>query len=242
MNRPAAVLLCLLAACRTVHKPTTTPPRMPPPTDYVYVDTLDVLGFQYQWLQARARVSVRYEEKTTEFTAHVRARHDSAIWISLTPLAGIEAARLLLTRDSIRLMDRLGKKSLQTDYRFLDSLTSLPLTFTQVQNLLAGNLIAPASRYRLSRHDTLFVGVSDQQSRRDSVVFTRSRLLRFQSVTVAPVGQLALHNQQYVLQDNQPFALWRKWTIFHHDTLDVEITFNRIKLNEALRFPFRSEE
>lgn len=237
------MLMLLLAACRTTSVPVSTPARSTPASSAVWVsaDSLASPGFRYEWLQARAKVTAFINGRKNEFTAHIRVRHDSVIWISLSALAGLEAARLMLTPDSLRLLDRLDKKQKLAAFAELQELTSVPLTFRQLENLIAGNPILVYSTYQLMQRDSLWIARGGHTGS-DSLVFSPSRLLRYQTITDQRNGRLFIENQQYEIQYNQPFALWRKWTLTNGDSLEAEVTFTRIRLNEPLRFPFRAEE
>jgi hypothetical protein len=69
-------------------------------------------------------------------------KKDSIIWISLTGTAlNIEAFRVLITPDSIVIMDKINKTVRQSSISHLQEVTQLPLSFSDLQDFLVGNAI-----------------------------------------------------------------------------------------------------
>lgn len=63
------------------------------------------------------KAKVEYEDKMSSysFIANIRIAHDSLIWASFTGPFGVEVARLLVDRDSVKIWNKLnGEKSVRT--------------------------------------------------------------------------------------------------------------------------------
>ena len=62
-----------------------------------------MLKNQLKFNTLNSKFSLRYEEgkKVTNLKGQIRIAQDSLIWISCSPALGIEAARVLLSKDSI---------------------------------------------------------------------------------------------------------------------------------------------
>jgi hypothetical protein len=110
-------------------------------------------SFSAQWFSGKASVETDVEGKTNSFDISLRVKKDSVIWISISPLLGIEIARVLLTRDSVKFMDRYHKKFQVTDYNFLNELLRMNVDFDIVQGILTGNLFA----YKKSKFNSVFI-------------------------------------------------------------------------------------
>lgn len=98
-------------------------------------------AFTYEWLSAKLSADADWGDKGGQFKVNLRIRHDSAIWMSITPALGIEAARLLITKDSIFFMDKLKKQYYKAEYEELEELTNSELPFESLENLIVGNAI-----------------------------------------------------------------------------------------------------
>ena len=62
---------------------------------------------QPQWAAMRMQVEADIAGDRNSFKVNARMRRDSAIWMSITPALGVEAARIVLTRDSVRFLSKV---------------------------------------------------------------------------------------------------------------------------------------
>jgi hypothetical protein len=132
----------VVSSCHTTKKVTEAPLPVKLKGDSVIVvfDSLMHHQFDFSWLTGKAEVE--YTDKnneTTSFDVNLRMRKDSAIWISITPLLGIEVARVLVTPDSIRILDRLNKTYMHRDFDFLEDLLKTRINFDIMQAVIVGN-------------------------------------------------------------------------------------------------------
>ncbi len=69
----------------------------------------------------------------------IRIKRDSVIYISIAPLLSIELARLLLTPDTVRMINRLDNTYYIGDMSVLNNMLNTHLDFYMLQALLTGN-------------------------------------------------------------------------------------------------------
>jgi hypothetical protein len=93
--------------------------------------------------EMKAKVSINYEtvEQRQGFSANVRMRQDSIIWVSIAPLLGIEMVRAVITPDSLKLLDRFNKRYYLGRFDRLNELLDVDLDFAMLQSLITGNNI-----------------------------------------------------------------------------------------------------
>jgi|JI10StandDraft_1071094.scaffolds.fasta_scaffold292209_2 hypothetical protein len=134
-----------LGSCRTLRpiKPPVTPPetvsqRLDFKTPKALINYLKINEFKYDWLTSKFSADVVTEDNKQSFTVSVRAKKDSAMWLSVSVL-GIEGARMLITQDSVRFMDKLNNKYFVGDYQYLSKLLSIDVDFETMQSVLIGN-------------------------------------------------------------------------------------------------------
>lgn len=77
--------------------------------------------------------------KKNEFTAFVRLRKDSIMWISINAILGIEAARVLITPDSIKVLNKIDHVYKLNSVEALQEIANVPFTFQELQNVIIGN-------------------------------------------------------------------------------------------------------
>ncbi len=139
------ILVFLLSSCRTL-KP-VKPPVIPDESAVKHLDYksprvlsnyLSQNEFHFDWITGKFNAEITTESNKQSFNVSLRAKKDSAIWISAS-LLGIEGARMLITQDSVRFMDKINNKFFVGDYRYLSSLLNLDIDFETIQSVLTGN-------------------------------------------------------------------------------------------------------
>jgi hypothetical protein len=106
------------------------------------LDKLELNSFKANWMSAKASVSTVKDGNETSFNISMRYKRDSVIWISISPLLGIEVARVMVTPDSIKFLDRLHGKYKVSSFESINKLLQLKVNFDIVQSLLVGNFFA----------------------------------------------------------------------------------------------------
>lgn len=92
------------------------------------------------WESYSSRVSSRYKDPYTSlsFTAKVRLQKDSALWVSISAALGIEVIRAYITPTRVRVINRLDKTYLDTDFLTLSSQLGAPISFNTLQSVFSG--------------------------------------------------------------------------------------------------------
>jgi hypothetical protein len=104
---------------------------------------IDKNKFEFDWLGMKLDAEFTSGEEQQGFKATVRMRKDSAVSVSVSPALGIEVLRMLVDRDSLKMVSEIpGDK-----YVFLGSveqlseLAKIDLDVSTMQDLLIGNPI-----------------------------------------------------------------------------------------------------
>lgn len=141
------LFVSVFSACRTIQK--TEKPIVIKENRKLKDITADSLlmfindsAFRAERLSGKAEVETDIEGESHSFDITIRVRKDSAVWISISPLLGIEVMRVLITRDSVKYLDRLHKKYQVTGYHFLNDLLRMNLDYEIIQGVLTGNLFS----------------------------------------------------------------------------------------------------
>ncbi|MGB0887044.1 MAG: DUF4292 domain-containing protein [Vicingaceae bacterium] len=105
------------------------------------VKKLKANEFQFKTISAKATVAlIDSAQKKTSFKTHLRIKKDSIIWMTLGSL-GIEGARVIITQDSVKLINRLKKEYFLGDFAYLNKLLNTDLDYQMIEALLIGNSI-----------------------------------------------------------------------------------------------------
>lgn len=94
---------------------------------------------KYDWLYAKADVETLIDGEDHNLDVRIRARKDSAIWISIQAVGLIDIAKLLITRDSVKMVVYVKKQYFKGDFNYINQLLNADLDFDLIQAALIGN-------------------------------------------------------------------------------------------------------
>lgn len=97
------------------------------------------------YLKADAAAAYNDGKNAYDLDIELVCEKDQYIWMKVTALFGIEAARVMITPDKIQLLDRLNRKHITANFNYLKNFTDIPLTFAQLQNIIMANALFDAN-------------------------------------------------------------------------------------------------
>ncbi|MBN8692009.1 MAG: DUF4292 domain-containing protein [Bacteroidetes bacterium] len=95
--------------------------------------------FNFDWVYAKANVEANIDGKEESFDIKVRIRKDSAMLVSIQYLLGVEVAKILITKDSVKMVIYPRKQYFKGDYNYINELLHADLDFDLLQAVLFGN-------------------------------------------------------------------------------------------------------
>ena len=93
---------------------------------------------QYNWLFLKANVNTLFEGEDKGFDAKVKLKKDSIMLITIELLT-IDFAKVLITKDSIKMVDYYHKQYFKGDFNFINNLLNADLDFNVIQSVIIGN-------------------------------------------------------------------------------------------------------
>ena len=93
---------------------------------------------QYNWLYLKSNVTTLFEGEDKSFDAKVKLRKDSIMLITLE-LLSIDFAKVLITKDSIKMVDYYHHKYFKGDFNYINDLLNADLDFNVIQSVIIGN-------------------------------------------------------------------------------------------------------
>lgn len=120
-----------------------------------------------RYYTAKASVGLRMPDGNKSFKAQIRSVRDSAAWVSVIPALGIEVARVLLTTDSLKMLDKMADQYFVGDTAAAKAQFGLQPSLTLLQQALLGKAIGldPQEKYRSDREDGQYVLTSREKRR-----------------------------------------------------------------------------
>jgi len=212
----------------------------------------------YKWINAKADVQTLIDGEDQNLDIRVRGRKDSAIWIQIQAIGLIDVAKLLITRDTVKMVVYIKKQYFVGDFNYINQLLNADLDFDLLQAALFGNSadfddddskLKPTAdiancRYLLSteRKRKLKRITSGQDSLKRSL----------QTMTLDPETYKIINNDFTDVTTNRKFsATYSKFTAIdsvfapHHVDIDIsaekkinlKINYVRIEINQPQKMP-----
>jgi outer membrane lipoprotein-sorting protein len=104
----------------------------------------------FDFFSARFSGSVNYGGGQTDIGGTIRIRKDSAVFISVAPFLGIEVARILITPDHVKMVNRLESTYFEGDMELINGMLNADLDFYMLQSMLLGNDLPHFSTHNFS--------------------------------------------------------------------------------------------
>lgn len=198
------------------------------------------------FLTFNSKVNVDYkgfDGKKYDVNANVRMYKDSAIWISANAILGIEAMRVLITRDSVKLLDKLNKVYTARSMDYLQDVTSLPLDLPTLQQLIIGNAVFKDSTVvaLTSNAGTISLLTIGQWFKNLLTVDASNKALvhsKLDDVNLARNRTADLSYSDYENKKGPLFATKRRIVITENKILDIKLDFKQYDFNQEVSFPF----
>ncbi|MDQ3108834.1 MAG: DUF4292 domain-containing protein [Bacteroidota bacterium] len=218
--------------------------------------------FHFEWFSGKLDCEASDDSSKVNFDVTVRIRRDSVIWMIITePLMGIQVARVLITKDSVKFIQKLPEeKCFKGDFVILSNLLQNEVDYDMIQSLLVGN---SASFYEedeklnssVNRAECTYI-LSTIRKRKLNKVLSNPQTPPadpLQTITMDPVSFKILkilfidaqnrtftaHYSEFAPEDSLMFP--HKALFFARGaqkSARLDVTYKKIKLNQPLEFPF----
>ena len=252
-----AVIMILISSCRSTRKISTAMSKKDSTTVSINPAENDsakrvetalkkIKAGHINFTTFSAQMKIDYadsRDKKYDVNAFVRMKKDSIIWISINAILGIEAFRIMITPDTVSVLDKINKTIQYHTFDYLKEMTNLPVDFTALQDLILGNPVFLDSNivaYTESENSTTLTSLGNyfknfatfynpdlllQRSKLDDVDVTRSRTAD-------------LTYQDYEDNGNRKFSTKRKISIAYKTKLDIALEFKKVEFGAVQNYPF----
>ncbi len=192
-----------------------------------------------------AKVKIDYEGDaiSDQATANIRMQKDSVIWISLTGALGIEGFRLMVNKDSVKLMNKLEKKVQYRSISYLQELTEIPVDFYGLQDLIIGNPVFVDSTiisYKKTDNEILILMAGNVFKNLLSISNPDLRIIhsKLDDMHALKNRTCDITYGDYTQQDSIKFSTSRKITVAEKSKLNIQLVFKQYEFNKTLSYPF----
>lgn len=121
---------------------------VPIQSSIVKMDEFEIDEIDYKYLSTKSKFKYKNENQLISATLNTRIERDTKIWFSIRVALGVEAARGLITKDELTIIDRVNKQVIRSTPDIIERTFKIKLNFEQLESILIGNLL-----YGISNED-----------------------------------------------------------------------------------------
>jgi hypothetical protein len=266
VNSILIFLLVLASSCRA--KKTITKDPVNVTTNIVEIGisspdslsrAMQIADAPIQWFGSKVSVNSDINNQTNAFSANLRIKKDSAIWISISPALGIEVARALITPDSLKFINRINGTYFKGDYKYLNELLQIEVNFKMIQAILLGNTYLHYSieQYISDRENTELVlsTLKKRKIRREidveipqiltqEIWFSslQNKIVRMEMQDYRPIRKFTVNYLQFEKVDDLNMPNKLIITAQADKQVKIDLEYSRMTINKELNLPFNIPE
>jgi hypothetical protein len=226
--------------------------------DYL-INKLKEHELKYEWFTAK--FSAEYENKgqSNSFDGQIRIRKDSLIWLSFSPVLGIEVFRMMISQDSVKFIDRMNGTYFTGDYNYVNNFLHSNIDYDILQSFLIGNDLSvyENSTFRASIDNNDYKLSTAERMKLKKFIRNSQEKLRvlIQNIWIDPLTfkinkanvkeiqkpnmKLEASYSEFKEIDHQLFPKVMSFDITAENDILVSVSFSRINFNVQQAFPFR---
>jgi len=197
-----------------------------------------------EWLSAHAKIKAKDTKQTQSFNADIRMKKDSIFWINIyPPFLKVSVAQALITKDSIKLLDRIHKKYYVKNISYLEEVVNYPLDFNSLQELILGNNMTVFNETTTLNNADNSCCLNTKEQSLDMALHIDNEAFTIKEMCVADSTKnqsISVKMSNYKDLNDKQFAHRRVIDVKTPDVYHAEIDFSKIKINEPLSFPFKA--
>ncbi len=216
--------------------------------------------FDFEWFSAKFSADYEIDNNNSSFSGQIRIRKDSIIWISISKFS-IEGARILITQDSVFVINRLDNNYFKSDFNYINRFINNAIDFDMLQALIIGNdfkyyendkfkssfdgeiyHLSTVNRHKLKKY------IKNENDRLKILVQNISinphtfKIINLSVKEVKENNKLKISYSDFENINNQLFPAKSEISVFSEKEIKINVEFSRITINETLGFPFKIPE
>jgi hypothetical protein len=211
-----------------------------------YLEKLLDNSISYEWMSMRCKAVFDDGNLRQQFSANIRMKKDSIVWLSVSGPMGVEAMRLAITRDSFFLLNKINKDFTARPISFLNEIAPLNTSLKTLQNLLmALPATLPRSEKRFFQSDSLLV-FQEQNNAIRQITSVHQKNYTTQEIMLADLRW----KQDLKIKFDHYKSIGDKWFPFQREisvhrgpqNMWIALEVMRYTIDEPLSFPFEVNE
>ena len=198
------------------------------------------------WFNAKAKISVKLEnQKIPSFSSLIISENDKRLWLNAKSF-GFEAGRILLTQDSIMVMNRLQKQYIKERIDNVSEGVELPselfkeLGVSQLQDALIGNPLNSTIPYTvLTIKEDAYVLTGEMEGVQSTLILNKVTQLPRSASFETQNSTVTIDYNDYRLLGEKQFSYQRKISLTSSDRISsLDIQYSSVELDSPKKINF----
>lgn len=203
--------------------------------------------FKFDYFTLKSKINLIDDGKKQDATVLFRIKKDSIIWFNISGSLGIQGMRGILTKDSVKILNRVGKEYSEYDYNELSRLFKFNLSYDLIEAIIVGNpprKIEAIDEAKLVK-DQFWITQKENQYNILSKVNSATRRLQEVTVTEDSTGnKLNLEYKNFQMIEQQVFPFSCNISLIYETNNGIIVTklniiHNKVEIpDKPLKYPF----
>lgn len=225
--------------------------------DYIF-EQLKKNELKFKTLSGKFSAEAEVNGESSSFSGNIFIIKDSIIWVSVQKI-GLEVARLLLTSDTAKFINRINKTYFISDFNFVNQLFKTDFDFDIVQSILIGNDLSyydnnkfratiENMQYKLSTFNRVKLKKSLKKENENARVLIQDIWLDPFSFKIKKImiKEVKNENRKFLAEyfdfkeiDQQLFPEKINFQIIEEKKIKIDLEFSKISFNSTESMPFK---
>ncbi len=206
------------------------------------IKEVDENSFEFDNLEATIGISMK-GDNIPDLKGKLRMQNDSVIWISLSLKIGIEVARVMITDDTIKFVNRNTRTYIDESLEIINNALPVEASLQFFQDLLVGNLsnINNDERYKVTIEDGKYRLGNDSTELISNNIWVTPNSFKISRYNIKEnYGNNVIELQYGEFQEVGGKLMPSKINLelSFGEKMSLEINYSDIKSGEKLNFPF----
>lgn len=217
-------------------------------------------GIGYENIEIKFSTRAVIEDKNYSLNITYRNTKDETIWISVRAMLGIEAARVIATRDSVWVISKIAQIKEKGTWKEMSKTIGYPLNFDALQSIMSRKIFYPGTNdlsilnsflVRDNGKNTVLLVPDFKKQRQINDVDSYGFLPQFivdkgsgglNGTRLVPRENEWMFEVKYQVDSDDNMGLGNSMVLKAVDTdsnLDMELKIQQLTINQSLKFPFQ---
>jgi len=210
-------------------------------------EDLKIEKIDFKYLTIKSKIQFKEQHKTTKATALIRMRKDSVIWFNLSGALGVQGVRGIITKDSVKIINRIDKAYYLYGFKEVSEEFKFPIDYNLIQSMIVGDMPKPLTdETSIKKSNNRYMIKQNIEAIR-IINYINQTSMKLEEVSVTEKetdNSLKLLYKDFKNVNGQglPFSIFI--SLIHHNEfgeIETQLNIDHIKAeasDKLLRFPF----